>query len=256
MTTTPAIEINDLTVMYNGKRILDRFSLTVPHNESIVLIGPSGAGKTTLLQCILGLEKPLDGQIKINGKDITQATGHIKKNIQRQIGMVFQNSALFDSLTIWENVTFGLRAQRKISNKQARHEAINYLAQVGLDSDIRDLFPADLSGGMQKRVGLARTIATSPEIILFDEPTTGLDPIMSTVINQLIARIARRPNTSTLTITHDMTTTAIIASQVAMLYEGKIIWQGDAKSLLKTNNPYVHQFVHGDIHGPLSDSSS
>ena len=225
--------------------------LEVAKGESLVVIGGSGTGKSVLIKCIQGLITPDEGSIKVNG---TETVGTDRKKAEKQyakMGMLFQGGALFDSLSVWENVAFGLIENQHMPRKKAKSEAVKSLHQVGLSADVADLSPSELSGGMQKRVGLARAIATKPEIIFFDEPTTGLDPIMADVINDLIIDSVKKIGASALTITHDMASARKIADRIAMLYQGKIIWQGTVEELDRTDNPYVLQFVNGCSQGPI-----
>ena len=230
------IELKNIHKAFGKKVILNGLDLTVHQGESVVIIGGSGTGKSVTLKCILGLLKPDKGEIKFNGN---------------QIGMLFQGAALFDSLTVWENVSFAVLQQKGMTREKAKKIAIEKLAEVGLKPEVADVYPADLSGGMKKRVGLARAIATKPDTLFFDEPTTGLDPIMSDVINDLIVNSVKKLGATALTITHDMTSAKKIADRIAMLYEGKIIWVGTVKELEKTTNPYVRQFVAGSSKGPI-----
>lgn len=242
------IEIRNLYKAFGKKKVLDGVDLEVKKGESLVVIGGSGTGKSVLIKCIQGLLTPDSGSIKIDDEETIGS----KKNIHEKMGMLFQGAALFDSLSVWENVAFSLLENKKMSRKDAKLEAIRVLRQVGLAPDVADLSPAELSGGMQKRVGLARAVISKPEIIFFDEPTTGLDPIMADVINDLIIESARGLGATTLTITHDMASARKIADRIAMLYNGKIIWSGTVKDLEKTDNPYLRQFVSGSSHGPIT----
>jgi phospholipid/cholesterol/gamma-HCH transport system ATP-binding protein len=248
---TPKIHMADVSKTFGKKRVLHKMDLDVYPGESLVIIGGSGTGKSVTLKCILGLLKPDSGKIEVDGKDVMSLSEKEHEQIMGQFGMLFQNAALFDSLTVWENVAFSLIQNQKIGKAEAKKIAIKKLAQVGLKSDVADVYPADLSGGMRKRVGLARAIATNPEVIFFDEPTTGLDPIMSDVINDLIRDTVKKLGATALTITHDMNSARKIADRIAMLYEGKIIWVGTVKELDKTKNPYVRQFVAGSAQGPI-----
>ena len=216
-----------------------------------MVIGGSGTGKSVLIKCIQGILVPDAGSIKIDGNEVVGVTEEQKEAMHSKMGMLFQGGALFDSLSVWENVAFGLIENQKMPKKEAKLAAVNVLRQVGLAPDVADLSPSELSGGMQKRVGLARAIATKPEIIFFDEPTTGLDPIMSDVINDLIIESVKGLGATALTITHDMASARKIADRIAMLYKGKIIWQGTVKEMDKTDNPYVCQFIHGCSQGPI-----
>ena len=249
--TTPKIHMAGVSKTFGKKRVLHKMDLDVYPGESLVIIGGSGTGKSVTLKCILGLLTPDSGKIEVDGKDVLSLSEKEHERVMGQFGMLFQNAALFDSLTVWENVAFSLIQNQKINKKEAKKIAIKKLAQVGLKSDVADVYPADLSGGMRKRVGLARAIATNPDVIFFDEPTTGLDPIMSDVINDLIRDTVKKLGATALTITHDMNSARKIADRIAMLYEGKIIWVGTVKELDKTKNPYVRQFVAGSAQGPI-----
>jgi len=245
------IEIKNLRKAFGKKVVLDGVDVEIKQGESLVVIGGSGTGKSVLIKCIQGILTPDEGSIKIDGQDIVQLSRKEAEQSYSKMGMLFQGAALFDSLTVWENVAFGLIENKKMPRKQAKSEAIRVLRQVGLAPDVADLSPSELSGGMQKRVGLARAIATKPEIIFFDEPTTGLDPIMSDVINDLIIESVKGLGATALTITHDMASARKIADKIAMLYKGKIIWQGTVKEMDKTDNPYVQQFINGCSQGPI-----
>jgi phospholipid/cholesterol/gamma-HCH transport system ATP-binding protein len=248
----PKIEIHGLCKSFGAKKVLDNLELTIAHGESIVVMGGSGSGKSVLIKCILGIVKPDRGQILVDGVDVTNIKGRNRDMLLRRFGMLFQGSALFDSLTVWENVAFGLIQGRGISAKQARRVAEEKLAKVGLSAEVGLLSPAELSGGMQKRVGLARAIAANPEIIFFDEPTTGLDPIMGDVINHLIVSTVHGTGVTALSITHDLTSARKIATRIAMLYRGQIIWSGTSSEIENSGNAYVDQFVHGRAEGPIA----
>lgn len=245
------IKIRNLHKSFGKKCVLNGVDLDLYKGESLVVIGGSGTGKSVLIKCIQGLLKPDDGSIEIDGIEIVNENPEIIDGMHEKMGMLFQGGALFDSLSVWENVAFDLIQNRKFSRKKAKIVAIKVLRQVGLGEDIADLYPSELSGGMQKRVGLARAVITKPEIIFFDEPTTGLDPIMADVINDLIIESAKDLGATTLTITHDMASARKIADKIAMLYQGKIIWSGTVKELDKTDNPYVKQFINGSSRGPI-----
>jgi len=245
------ISIKDLKKSFGRKKVLDGVDLEVNKGESLVVIGGSGTGKSVLIKCIQGLLTPDAGSIKIDDIEVANGAAFDQKNLHAKMGMLFQGGALFDSLSVWENVAFALLENKKTPKSLAKVEAIRVLRQVGLAPDVADLYPSELSGGMQKRVGLARAIITKPEIIFFDEPTTGLDPIMADVINDLIVESAKGLGATTLTITHDMASVKKIADRVAMLYQGKIIWQGTVKEMEKTENPYVIQFINGCAQGPI-----
>ncbi len=235
---------------FGDKQVLDGVDLDVMPGTSMVVIGGSGTGKSVLLKCILGLIEPDAGTIEIDGQDLLRLAGATRAP-PRQIGMLFQNGALFDSLPVWENVAFGLLAQQRISRAPARARAGEVLAQVGLAASVGDLSPAELSGGMQKRVGLARAIAAAPDILFFDEPTTGLDPIMGAVIDGLIVDCVKRLGSTALAITHDMASAVRIGDRAAMLFRGRIVWEGPAAHLLDSGNPMVDQFTHGRRDGPI-----
>ena len=245
------ISIKNLYKSFGKKKVLNGVDLEVEAGKSLVVIGGSGTGKSVLIKCIQNLLTPDMGSIKIDGVETVGAKGKNLKNFHSKMGMLFQGGALFDSLSVWENVAFSLLENQKLDREKAKVEAIRVLRQVGLAPDVADLSPSELSGGMQKRVGLARAIITKPEIIFFDEPTTGLDPIMADVINDLIVESAKGLGATTLTITHDMASVKKIADKVAMLYKGKIIWQGTVKEMEKTDNPYVQQFINGCSQGPI-----
>lgn len=245
---TMQIELNGLEKSFGPKQILRGVDLVAPAGQNTVIIGGSGTGKSVLLKCILGIVKPDAGTITVDGKPV----GRDRDAFLAQFGMLFQGAALFDSLTVWENVAFRLlRGKAKLPRAEAREVAIEKLRRVGLTPDVADQFPAELSGGMQKRVGLARAIAANPAIIFFDEPTTGLDPIMSGVINDLIREITAEIGATGMTITHDMTSVRAIADQVAMLHGGKIRWTGPAADMDQCGDPYVEQFVTGAAEGPI-----
>jgi phospholipid/cholesterol/gamma-HCH transport system ATP-binding protein len=234
-----------------AKVVLDGVILAVQPGSSVVIIGGSGSGKSVALKSVLGLVRPDAGSILVDGEDVTHFRGRARDRVMRKFGMLFQGAALFDSLPVWENVAFGLIQGRGMKRRDARDIAIAKLAQVGLSEDVAFLSPAELSGGMQKRVGLARAIAADPEIIFFDEPTTGLDPIMADVINDLIVSTVKTMGATTLSITHDMASARKISDRMAMLYGGKIIWEGPTADIANSGNPYVEQFIHGRAEGPI-----
>ena len=247
----PKIRIRGLRKAFGPKQVLDGIDLDVAEGTSMVVIGGSGSGKSVLLKCILGLIEPDAGVIEVNGQDVLQMDRHARERVNAGIGMLFQAGALFDSLPVWENVAFGLLAQHKVSRGEARARAAEVLAQVGLDATVGDLSPAELSGGMQKRVGLARAIAARPDILFFDEPTTGLDPIMGAVIDGLIVDCVKRLGSTAIAITHDMASASRIGDQAAMLFRGQVVWQGAAADLLHSGNAMVEQFTHGRREGPI-----
>ncbi|MEI8179381.1 ATP-binding cassette domain-containing protein [Aestuariivirga sp.] len=245
------IELNNVKKSFGPKHVLNGVTLSVPRGHSLVVIGGSGTGKSVMLKCILGLLHPDSGSIRIAGEEVVGLKGKARDDYLARFGMLFQGAALFDSLSVWENVAFGLIQGRHMARAKARDIAIDKLGQVGLGPEVGNLFPAELSGGMQKRVGLARAIAADPEIIFFDEPTTGLDPIMADVINNLIVDCVKRLGATTVSITHDMASARKIADDIAMIFKGEIIWQGAAKTIDHSGNPYVDQFIHGSAEGPI-----
>jgi phospholipid/cholesterol/gamma-HCH transport system ATP-binding protein len=245
------IEVRGLKKAFGPKIVLDGIDLDVAAGESLVIIGGSGTGKSVLLKCILGLLRPDAGSIKIDGQEVTDLSAGDREHLMRKFGMLFQGGALFDSLKVWENVAFGLIQGHGVARDEAKKVALAKLAAVGLGPEVGELRPSELSGGMQKRVALARAIAAEPEIIFFDEPTTGLDPIMSDVINELIVKCVRELGATAVSITHDMASTRKIADRIAMIYKGKIIWQGPRAEIDHSGNPYVDQFIHGRAEGPI-----
>ncbi len=245
------IKITNLHKAFGKKVVLSGVDLDIAKGESLVVIGGSGTGKSVLIKCIQGLLTPDAGSILVDDQEVVGINEEEKEALHSKMGMLFQGGALFDSLSVWENVAFDLLENRGMSKKDAKNEAVRVLRSVGLAPDVADLSPSELSGGMQKRVGLARAIASKPEIIFFDEPTTGLDPIMSDVINDLIIESVKGLGATALTITHDMASARKIADKIAMLYHGKIIWQGSVKEMDKTDNPYVRQFINGCSQGPI-----
>lgn len=246
-----AISLKSLHKQFGAKVVLDSIDLEVKPGSSMVIIGGSGSGKSVTLKCILGLLTPESGSIKVDGVEMVGLGASARKDVLRKFGMLFQGGALFDSLPVWENVAFGLLAEKKVDRKDAVEIAIEKLRRVGLSPDVARLSPAELSGGMQKRVGLARAIANEPDIIFFDEPTTGLDPIMADVINDLIVECVKDVGATALTITHDMASVRKIADHVAMIYKGNIIWSGEKDDIDHSDNPYVDQFIHGRAEGPI-----
>jgi phospholipid/cholesterol/gamma-HCH transport system ATP-binding protein len=247
----PKIELRDVKKRFGPKIVLDGVTLSVNPGDSLVIIGGSGSGKSVTIKCVLGILRPESGSIKVEGEEVTGLSGRKRDAYLRKFGMLFQGAALFDSLPVWENVAFGLIQGHGIGRKRAREIAQEKLAKVGLGSDVADLSPAELSGGMQKRVGLARAIAADPEIIFFDEPTTGLDPIMADVINDLIATTVRDLGVTALSITHDIASARKISNRIAMIYKGRIIWDGATADIDRSGNPFVDQFIHGSAEGPI-----
>ncbi len=251
MTAAPKISLKNVSKSFGDKHVLNNLSLDVREGESLVVIGGSGTGKSVMLKCILGLLEPESGEIYIDGQQVLGLPRAEREKSLLKTGMLFQYAALFDSLPVWENVAFGLMQAHGMKRPEARDIAIEKLSLVGLGSEMAGKSPADLSMGMQKRVGLARAIATNPEIIFFDEPTTGLDPIMGDVIDNLIRDCTKRLGASTLTISHDMESAQKIADRIALIYKGSVVWVGQADQIEDSGNPYVEQFVKGDIEGPI-----
>jgi phospholipid/cholesterol/gamma-HCH transport system ATP-binding protein len=258
-TTTPAnakdqmkIEMKGVSKAFGSNKVLSNLDLSVPAGKSLVVIGGSGTGKSVMLKCILGLLEPDQGSILIDGNESVGADAKARNAFMHKFGMLFQGAALFDSLKNWENVAFGLIHGQGMNKKEAKEIAIDKIKAVGLKENVAELFPAELSGGMQKRIGLARAVATKPEIIFFDEPTTGLDPIMADVINNLIVEQVEGLGATALSITHDMGSVRKIADYVAMIFEGEIIWKGPVDDLDHSGNPYVEQFIHGRADGPIT----
>ena len=247
----PKIAVRGLEKSFGPKRVLDGLDIECRHGESLVIIGGSGTGKSVLVKCILGLLHPEAGSIRIDGVETIGMPRGERTRLMHKFGMLFQGSALFDSLLVWENVAFGLIQGRGMERAKAREIALTKLAAVGLGAEVGELRPAELSGGMQKRVALARAIAAEPEIIFFDEPTTGLDPIMADVINDLIIKCVRELGATAVSITHDMVSARKIADRIAMLYRGRIVWHGPAGEVDSSGNPFVDQFVHGHAEGPI-----
>jgi len=252
MNNTSKITVANLSKNFANKQVLTDISFSINQGESLVILGGSGSGKSVLIKTIAGLIKPSGGEIFIDQKPTHNLTQKDQDHLMQKIGFLFQGGALFDSLLVWENVAFRLIHQQKIPTKQAFEVAVAKLQSVGLNEKVANLYPSELSGGMQKRVSLARAIATNPEIIFFDEPTTGLDPIMADVINNLIIANSKELGATTLTITHDMHSARKIADKVAMLYQGKFIWFGSVDNLYNSGNEFVEQFIHGNAVGPIN----
>lgn len=251
MSKSPKISVQNLHKAFGVNKVLTGVNLDVMAGESLVIIGGSGAGKSVLVKCMLGLLSPDQGKVMVGGIDICTAPAKKHDAYLKKTGMLFQGSALFDSLNVWENVAFGLIRAHGIAKDEAKEIALKRLARVGLHEDVAELSPAELSGGMKKRVGLARAVAAKPDILFFDEPTTGLDPIMADVINGLINECVKDIGATAITITHDMSSVNKIADRVAMLFEGKIIWRGTRKGIANTSNAHVRQFVSGSARGPI-----
>ncbi len=244
------IRVVNLFKRFGEKEVLRGVDLEVRQGESMVVIGGSGSGKTVLIKCIIGLIQPDSGAIYVDGQEISSLSERELNEIRKKFGMLFQGGALFDSLSVWENVGFGLRQHRSLSDREIRKIATEKLALLGL-RNIEEVMPAALSGGMKKRVSLARAIAMEPEILLYDEPTTGIDPVMADAINELIIRMREELRITSIAITHDMTSAYKIADRIAMLYEGKIVEVGSPEEIRSSGNPIVQQFIHGRSEGPI-----
>ena len=249
--TQPILKLEGVEKSFGTKRVLRGVDLEVAPGQSLVVIGGSGSGKSVMLKTALGLMTPDKGKIFFDGEDVTKATGKTRSRMRSRIGMLFQSGALFDSLTVWENVAFRLINSEGTKRKEAKERAIETLKKVRLGADVAGLYPAEISGGMQKRVSLARSIISEPDLIFFDEPTTGLDPITADAINDLILEMVRGLGAAAVSITHDMASARKIADEIAMLYEGGIIWRGPANHVDYSANEYVAQFVSGRADGPI-----
>lgn len=255
MAETPLIDIVDVHKTLGGKRVLAGVNLSIGRGECVCVIGQSGTGKSVLLKNMLGLMMPDKGQILVEGKDITKATIPEWNEFRRRVGMVFQGSALFDSLTVGENVAFALQEHTDLSSRQIRKIVEEKLAIVDLPG-VEGKMPGELSGGMRKRVGIARGLATDPEIMLFDEPTTGLDPVRAAEVDHLVLRLRDKLSKTVIVVTHDMASAYRIATRIAMLHDGVIRFLGTAAEVKGTQDPFVHQFVNGLIDGPIKSEST
>jgi len=247
----PKIAVCGLCKSFGNKRVLDGVEIDCASGQSLVIIGGSGTGKSVLVKCILGLLRPEAGSIRIDGEETVGLRHAGRERLLQKFGMLFQGGALFDSLTVWENVAFGLMQGRGVERQAAKQIALAKLAAVGLGPEVSLLRPAELSGGMQKRVALARAMAAEPEVIFFDEPTTGLDPIMADIINNLIVKCVREVGATAVSITHDLVSARKIADRIAMLHQGRIIWCGPTTEIDHSGNPVVDQFINGRAEGPI-----
>lgn len=247
----PMIQIKEVFKSFGDNHVLRGVDLEIERGETMVIIGGSGTGKSVILKHIIGLMRPDKGSVMVNGKELAALEEHSLDELRRDFGMLFQGAALFDSLSVWQNVGFALGQQTGLADAEIRRIASEKLAMVGLRG-VEDRMPADLSGGMKKRVGLARAIAMEPKILLYDEPTTGLDPIMADAINELILEMKNRLQVTGVAITHDMTSAYKIADRIAMLYQGKILEVGSPEEIRNSPNPIVHQFVTGSSVGPIT----
>jgi phospholipid/cholesterol/gamma-HCH transport system ATP-binding protein len=249
--STPLIQLTDVDKHFGANHALKSVSLDIIKSESLALIGPSASGKTLLLKTIMGLIHPESGSIKIDGVETVNYNDTEQMQMLHRFGVLFQRSALFDSLKVWENVAFRLLQDKSVSQKEARERAVTKIVAVGLAATDADLLPSELSGGMQKRVGIARAIATDPEIVFLDEPTAGLDPIMSNVINELVMANVRELGATAVTVNSDMAGVKQAADRIAMIHEGQIVWTGPASDAENSGNAYVDQFIHQRAEGPI-----
>tara|TARA_B100000686_G_scaffold331753_1_gene395656 strand:- start:268 stop:1044 length:777 start_codon:yes stop_codon:yes gene_type:complete len=251
MSAAPKVSFQNVHIAFGENKVLECFNLNVDSGESVTVIGGSGTGKSVMLKCLLGLLQPQRGSITVDGNELLGIGSAQRERVLAKFGMLFQNAALFDSLPVWENVAFRLIQGEGCPRAKARKIALEKLVQVGLRADVADVRPAELSGGMRKRVALARAIATEPEILLFDEPTTGLDPIMGNVIDRLIVRCVKELGATAISITHDMASARRISDRIAMLYQGQVIWAGAASDIDAADNAVVGQFIQGHADGPI-----
>ena len=248
----PKLELRGVKKRFAGKVVLDGVDIAVERGRSLVIIGGSGQGKSVTLKIAIGLMRPDAGRVFVDGRETTKLGGAAQRRLASEFGMLFQGAALFDSLSVWENVAFRLINADGMKRPEARERAVAALGRVGLKADVADLYPGELSGGMQKRVGLARAVAAEPAILFFDEPTTGLDPINADVINDLIVEQVKRLGCTAVSITHDMASARKIGDEIAMLHQGQIIWRGPTAKIDTSGNAYVDQFIHGRAEGPIT----
>jgi len=249
--TAPKLSLENVAKAFGAKKVLNGVTLDVAPGSSLVIIGGSGVGKSVTIKCAIGLIKPDSGVIRVDGEDVTRATGKKLAAVRAKFGMLFQGAALFDSLTIWENVAFRLLYADRMPRAEAKERAIETMRKVRLAPETANLRPVELSGGMQKRAGLARAIITRPEIIFFDEPTTGLDPITADAINDLIVEMVKDLGCAAVSITHDMPSARKIADEIAMIHEGRIVWRGPASTIDQSGSAMVDQFINGRAEGPI-----
>lgn len=247
----PKIQVTGLTKGFGSNHVLQGVDLNIRDGESLVLIGTSGSGKSLLLKCILGLQTPDGGSVRVDDVETVGYRGDDRMKVIDRFGVLFQYSGLFDSLTVGQNVAFKPLQEGKLTQKAAREKAAETVRSVGLAPEVVDLYPSELSGGMQKRVGIARAIITEPEFLFLDEPTAGLDPIMTNVIGRLITECVEKLGATAISITSDMTGARQIADRIAMLHDGKIIWTGSKATAEESGNPYVDQLIHSRAHGPI-----
>jgi phospholipid/cholesterol/gamma-HCH transport system ATP-binding protein len=252
MSATPKLEWRGIDKRFDGAPVLAGLDLSVATGRSLVIIGRSGQGKSVAIKTALGLMRPDAGQISLDGRDTVDLSERVRRQLFSEVGVLFQGSALFDSLTVWENVAFRLINADGMARRAARDRAVAALERVRLGAEAADLYPSELSGGMQKRVGLARAVVADPQLLFFDEPTTGLDPITAAAINALIVEQVRHLGCTAISITHDLASARTIGDEIAMLHDGKIVWRGPALELDRTDNPHVRQFVEGRADGPIT----
>ena len=248
---TPMLELRGVKKAFGPKVVLDGVTIPVEKGKSLVIIGGSGQGKSVTIKIAIGLLQPDAGQVFVDGQDVADIPQKERGKLAARFGMLFQGAALFDSLTVWENVAFRLINADGVSRKDAKERAVDALSRVGLPASVATLYPIELSGGMQKRAGLARAVVAAPEIIFFDEPTTGLDPIMADVINDLIVQCVKTLGATAVSITHDMASARKISDRMAMLFKGRLIWVGRTADVDHSGNPHVEQFIHGRADGPI-----
>ncbi|MGD9965722.1 MAG: ABC transporter ATP-binding protein [Hyphomonadaceae bacterium] len=248
---TAKLQLIGIKKKLRGRQVLDGVDIDVAKGRSLVIIGGSGQGKSVTLKCALGLMKPDAGQVRVDGADITRMPPEIRQRVMRKFGMLFQGGALFDSLPVWENIAFRLIHADRVRRSEARERAIEVMRKVRLAPEYADVRPIELSGGMQKRAGLARAIIAKPDILFFDEPTTGLDPITADAINDLILEMVKDLGCAAVSITHDMASARKIADEIAMLQDGRIVWRGPARDIDTSGNAMVDQFVAGRADGPI-----
>jgi phospholipid/cholesterol/gamma-HCH transport system ATP-binding protein len=248
---TPKLEWRGVYKAFDGKKVLQGLDLSVEPGRSLVIIGGSGQGKSVAIKIAAGLMQADAGRILIDGREVSGLKENERRKLASRFGMLFQAGALFDSLTVWENVAFRLINADKVPRKEARKRAVEALARVRLGPQVADLYPSELSGGMQKRVALARAVVANPEIIFFDEPTTGLDPITGRAINALILEQVKNLGCTAVTITHDLDSARTVGDEIAMIHDGVIVWRGPAAEIDRSGNPYVEQFVQGLAEGPI-----
>ncbi len=255
MTETAKLEWKGVRKRFGGAPVLDGLNLSVASGRSLVIIGGSGQGKSVTIKVAMGLVRPDAGEVLVDGENLIGMGGGARRELFSRIGVLFQGAALFDSLTVWENVAFRLINADGVSRKEAKARAIEALSRVRLQASVANSHPSELSGGMQKRVGLARAVVANPEILFFDEPTTGLDPITAAAINELIVDQVRGLGCTAVSITHDLDSARTIGDEIAMLHGGQIVWRGPPAELDRSDNPYVRQFVDGRADGPMTSAA-